>query len=579
MASTSGTTTTSNGLGTFSDLLTGFAAEATKLPTGPTPDVNVSVAYALGWAVGDALICAQYGVFEHLLKVPGLPAGAGQWNLLVNRIINRCGQLDNHLKSASDTPDLSDQLKAAAGLRLDSNPGDIKATLHDKDGAVEQLHTGILAVLWSVEPALGKSYLLGHEMEQMCAIPVAGKSAARKSAAEESAMVKASVKTYFARIHRLLTALASKLPSNAAHATDNSLRLWSASLAAGGDETPEDLLHQGWRWREVLAGDVAGKDGLRLTDYVAAADSVAGKLWQTARQVAARFAVLLIIALIVAAGGIVLIILGTTGTIGAGIAGLVAAFGLTWKGIGDFFGRAAAKAEEELWNAEIDWAIAYRFTTLCHPPANKQLRGRSNAGNLDQPTKEHLRRYSQWKKKWPDVLPAINEQSQAVTIPPTIAEGATGPTVRWAQYLLVRRTLSDAQIDGIFGPVTKAAVEQFQGQVKITVDGIVGPVTWGKLGGDGPEPPTLAKGSEGSLVRRLQTVLNEGRGEFVPSSEPVLTVDGIYGPITAGVVEGAQRLGGIEVDGVVGLQTWALPVHAAGQVLADLCGVPGPGGS
>ena len=28
---------------------------------------------------------------------------------------------------------------------------------------------------------------------------------------------------------------------------------------------------------------------------------------------------------------------------------------------------------------------------------------------------------------------------------------------------------------------------------------------------------------------------------------------------------------------MVGLQAWALPVHAAGQVLADLCGVPGPG--
>ena len=27
-----------------------------------------------------------------------------------------------------------------------------------------------------------------------------------------------------------------------------------------------------------------------------------------------------------------------------------------------------------------------------------------------------------------------------MAIPPTISEGATGPTVRWAQYLLVRRT-------------------------------------------------------------------------------------------------------------------------------------------
>ena len=164
-----------------------------------------------------------------------------------------------------------------------------------------------------------------------------------------------------------------------------------------------------------------------------------------------------------------------------------------------------------------------------------------------------------------------------MAIPPTISEGATGSVVRWAQYLLVRRTLSDNQIDGIFGPVTKTAVEQFQRDSKITVDGIVGPVTWGKLGGDGPEPPTLAEGSEGSVVRKLQTALNEGRGDFAPGSNPVLAVDGIYGPHTDTAVRGAQQLGGIDVDGVVGLQTWALPVHAAGQVLANLCGVPAPG--
>jgi peptidoglycan hydrolase-like protein with peptidoglycan-binding domain len=166
-----------------------------------------------------------------------------------------------------------------------------------------------------------------------------------------------------------------------------------------------------------------------------------------------------------------------------------------------------------------------------------------------------------------------------MTTPPTISEGATGPDVRWAQYLLVRRTLSDYQIDGIFGPVTKTGVEEFQAEVNITVDGIVGPVTWGKLGGDGPQPPTLSEGSQGPVVRRLQDALNKGRGEFAPASGPVLALDGIYGPLTTGVVKGAQQMGNIGVDGIVGMQTWALPVHALGQVLADLCGVPGPGGT
>ncbi len=161
---------------------------------------------------------------------------------------------------------------------------------------------------------------------------------------------------------------------------------------------------------------------------------------------------------------------------------------------------------------------------------------------------------------------------------PTIQQGSQGPAVRWAQYLLVRRTLSYPQIDGSFGPVTRAAVEQFQQSSGLVVDGVVGPATWAALGGNLPEPPTLAQGSSGIVVEKLQTLLNEGRGSFAPQSNPVLAVDGAYGPITAGAVKGAQTEAGVSSDGVVGLQTWALPVHAAGQVVADLCGVTPPGG-
>jgi hypothetical protein len=60
--------------------------------------------------------------------------------------------------------------------------------------------------------------------------------------------------------------------------------------------------------------------------------------------------------------------------------------------------------------------------------------------------------------------PAIEELELAMNTPPIISEGATGPTVTWAQYLLVRWTLSYTQIDGIFRPVTKTAVEQFQAE-------------------------------------------------------------------------------------------------------------------
>ena len=398
-----GTTAAKNGPGTISDALTAFEAQAGKLPAEPTSDANVAVAYALGWAVGDALICARYQVFDHLVQVPELDAPAAQWKLLIHQILSRCGHLNNHLESAKADLNLSAELKTAADLLLDPPPGDVKAAVAAKSGTAMELHTGILAVLWSVATPLAKAYQLGNEMEQMCTTPLAEQSAT-VIAPGQPTKVSDSVKAHNAEVHRLLTALASKLPANAAHATDNSLRLWSASLSAGGEETPGDLLRQGRRWHDVLAGEVSGKDGLRLTDYVAAADSVAGKLWQTARQVAARFKVGLIVAVVLALVGLGLVIWGAKGALGAGIATLLATFGLTWKGIGEFFGRATAKGEEQLWDAEIDWAIAYRFTILKNPPDASKLKPRSKTLNIDQPTKEHLRRYSQWKSNWPDVL-------------------------------------------------------------------------------------------------------------------------------------------------------------------------------
>jgi hypothetical protein len=225
----------------------------------------------------------------------------------------------------------------------------------------------------------------------MCATPIA----------QPHTTVSTSVQTHNANVHRLLTVLAAKLPASAAHATDYSLRLWSASLSFGGEESPQDLLVQGWRWHGVLAGDVSGKDLLRPRDYEAVAEGFTRRLWRIALRVGGRLAFLLVVA---ALAGIGLIIWGTPGAISAGIATLVATFGLAWRVVSEFFGRVGTRGEQQLWDAEIEWAIAYRFTVLRHTPNDNQLKPRSHSHWIDQPTKEHLRRYNHWKQNWPDVL-------------------------------------------------------------------------------------------------------------------------------------------------------------------------------
>lgn len=56
-----------------------------------------------------------------------------------------------------------------------------------------------------------------------------------------------------------------------------------------------------------------------------------------------------------------------------------------------------------------------------------------------------------------------------------------GDDVRAAQIALLAKGFDPKGIDGIFGPKTEKAVLAFQKAAGIEVDGIIGPVTWGKL--------------------------------------------------------------------------------------------------
>lgn len=64
---------------------------------------------------------------------------------------------------------------------------------------------------------------------------------------------------------------------------------------------------------------------------------------------------------------------------------------------------------------------------------------------------------------------------------PELQEGSEGEWVSHLQQLLEAAGYSPGAIDGKFGPKTEAAVKAYQEAFELTVDGIVGPQTWGQL--------------------------------------------------------------------------------------------------
>ena len=106
------------------------------------------------------------------------------------------------------------------------------------------------------------------------------------------------------------------------------------------------------------------------------------------------------------------------------------------------------------------------------------------------------------KWKWYGLLKAVTYGEKGEeTVPsityPTIKKGSKGEYVTKAQTILhnLGYDLGSYGIDGDFGKATEAAVKEFQGDHKLTKDGVIGPMTWEELmKADGqirPEPEPL----------------------------------------------------------------------------------------
>ena len=158
----------------------------------------------------------------------------------------------------------------------------------------------------------------------------------------------------------------------------------------------------------------------------------------------------------------------------------------------------------------------------------------------------------------------------------TLQQGSSGENVRRIQTALNNISTQYPSIpllveDGIFGTATTTAVRAFQRQFGLTVDGIVGVLTWNKIfevsalidtgeeAGEEmpPYPGTLLRnGSRGNAVRLMQERL-KSISIYYPVI-PDITADGIFGPATQAAVIAFQQMMGITADGIIGQQTWEL---------------------
>ena len=133
------------------------------------------------------------------------------------------------------------------------------------------------------------------------------------------------------------------------------------------------------------------------------------------------------------------------------------------------------------------------------------------------------------------------------------------PAVRRLQRGLRRAGYAPGPVDGRYGPLTAAAVEQFQVNHGLRVDGIVGPATRRVMRARAPlsvgSGETDTRGS--AAVVHVQVRLRHLG--FRPGP-----VDGRFGPRTEHAVVAFQRTRHLRVDGIVGPVT-ERALHVAGR--------------
>ncbi|WP_322114333.1 peptidoglycan-binding protein [Fictibacillus sp. KU28468] len=125
----------------------------------------------------------------------------------------------------------------------------------------------------------------------------------------------------------------------------------------------------------------------------------------------------------------------------------------------------------------------------------------------------------------------------------SLSQGSSNNDVKQLQeYLLTKGVFPYHTATGYYGPITKGAVERFQEQSRLKVDGVAGSSTINKI-------KVLRNGDMGKPVIELQRLLKAWNTYDS-------TVDGIYGDSTVSAVTAFQKNQGLTADGIAGPKTY-----------------------
>jgi hypothetical protein len=357
-----------DGASAFADALSSGARHG--LPE-PAPDPRVAAAFALGWQ-----IAVLYRPERRRRATPAheddLP-GIGRLDELEFMELG-LAQVQVAISKLHDPV-------AESGLALPDVPA-VRAQLREADGAtarhtlVRAMHVQLTSSLGAVDFRLGKAYGLARALADSCRNPTT------------MATLRAEFgEVRIATLVAWLDDLSSAFPAHAGHSVRESLRRWQRWASEPGEHADDAevwplLRRQGDLWRALLSGEKLGVDMLEVDNYLDAADRALDQMRSLAARFVRRFPAVAIFSALLFLGGVALIVVGaSSASVVAGLGGIIASVGLTWRGIGGSLGRLLGQLERPLWGAALDAAITDAITLTpdagAHDPSGRRALARS----------------------------------------------------------------------------------------------------------------------------------------------------------------------------------------------------------